>query len=209
MDHKRRVPEDLMGTILSAGSGVHDEEHAFPESGNTDREDGPPSGDATVSWEENPELVGVAFNLSKQVSMELDRVRLELEEETHSSKSEIAEVALRIAVEDFRSSGRESELARRLGERHAARAAGGTDDDGHRTVRSVDQTGIIIETTYGESGDILDEDMVGSVAQLPVETEYVDEQGRLVSLAKDELGNTFEQILDDDLNALETRLLES
>jgi hypothetical protein len=37
----------------------------------------------------------------------------------------------------------------------------------------------------------------------------VDEQGRLVSLAKDELGNTFEQILDDDLNALETRLLES
>jgi hypothetical protein len=118
-------------------------------------------------------------------------------------------VALRIAVEDVRSRGRESELFKRLGERHAARVAGGTDDDGHRTVRSVDQTGIIIETTYGESGDILDEDVVGTVADLPVETEYVDEQGRLVSLAKDELGNTFEQILDDDLNALETRLLES
>jgi hypothetical protein len=209
MDHKRRVPEDLMGTILSVGSGVPDEEHAFPESGNTGTEAGPLPGDATVSWEDNPELVGVAFNLSKQVSMELDRVRLELEEETHSSKSEIAEVALRIAVEDVRSRGRESELVKRLGERHAARVAGGTDDHGQRTVRSVDQTGIIIETTYGESGDILDEDVVGTVVDLPVETEYVDEQGRLVSLAKDELGNTFEQILDDDLNALETRLLES
>ena len=198
-----------MGTILSVGSGVSDEEQAFPESGNTGTDAGPPPGDATVSWEDNPELVGVAFNLSKQVSMELDRVRLELEEETHSSKSEIAEVALRMAVEDVRSRGRESELAKRLGERHAARAAGGTDDDGQRTVRSVDQAGIIIETTYGEGGDILDEDVVGSVADLPVETEYVDEQGRLVSLAKDELGNTFEQILDDDLKALETRLLES
>ena len=75
-------------------------------------------------------------------------------------------------------------------------------------MRSVDQTGLIIETTYGESGDVLDEDVVGSVADLPVEDEYVDEQGRLVSLAKDELGNAFEQVLDDDLNALETRLMD-
>ncbi|CAN5756419.1 hypothetical protein BH18ACT11_BH18ACT11_29750 [soil metagenome] len=195
-----------MGTILGAGSGVPDEEHAFPESVNSDREDGPPSGDATVSWEENPELVGVAFNLSKQVIMELDRIRLELEEETPSSKSEIAEVALRMAVEDVRSRGSESELVKRLGERH--RAAVGTDAAGPRVVRSVDQTGIIIETTYGENGEILDEDVVGNVADLPVEAEYVDEQGRLVSVAKDELGNAFEQVLDDDLNALATRLLD-
>jgi hypothetical protein len=44
---------------------------------------------------------------------------------------------------------------------------------------------------------------------LPVEKEYLDEKGRLVSLAKDELGNTFEQILDEDLNILGTRLLPS
>ena len=72
----------------------------------------------------------------------------------------------------------------------------------------MDQTGIIIETTYGEEGDILDEDVIGSVADLPVEAEYVDEQGRLVSVAKDELGNAFEQVLDEDLNPLETRLLD-
>jgi len=212
MDQKRRVPEDLMGTILGAGSGVPDEDDDSLRFSSTDTEAGShqPAEDLSVSWEENPERVGVAFNLSKQLGAELDRIRHEVEEDTNPSKSEIAEVALRIAVEDFRSRGRESELVKRLEERHAARAAGGTGDEGPRTVRSVDQTGIIIETTYGEDGDILDEEVVGNVADLPVEAEYVDEQGRLVSLTKDELGNAFEQVLDEvDLNPLETRLLDS
>jgi YD repeat-containing protein len=194
-DHKRRVPEDLMGTILGESPGFAEEEQAVPE-----------PGDATVSWEEGPELVGVAFNLSKQLNTELDRVRHELEEETHPSKSEIAEVALRIAVEDFRSRGRESELAERIQTRHAARASSG--DASHSVVRSVDQSGLIMETTYDQSGEVLDEDVVGRVSDLPVVDEYLDEQGRLVSQVKDDLGNTFEQILDDNLNTLETRLLE-
>jgi len=194
MDQKRRVPEDLMGTIL--GAGVPDEEDDFPGTGNTDTEAG----------SRQPERVGVAFNLSKQLSTELDRIRLDLEEETHPSKSEIAEVALRMAVEDFRSRGRESELVKRIEERHASQAAYGP--EGPRTVRSVDETGLIVETTYDESGEVLDEDVIGSVADLPVEAEYVDGQGRLVSVAKDELGNAFEQVLDENLNPLETRLLD-
>ena len=194
-DHKRRVPEDLMGAILGASPGFADEDQAVPE-----------PGDATVSWEEGHELVGVAFNLSKRVNTELDRVRHELEEDTHPSKSEIAEVALRIAVEDFRSRGRESELAQRIEERHAARGASG--DTPHSVVRSVDQSGLILETTYDQSGEVLDEDVVGRVSDLPVVDEYLDEQGRLVSQVKDDLGNTFEQILDDNLNMLETRLID-
>jgi len=197
-----------MGTILGAGSSVPDEEDAFLGIGGADTEAGSrqAADDLPVSWEENPERVGVAFNLSKQLSMELDRIRHELEEDRHPSKSEIAEVALRIAVEDFWSSGRESELVRRIEERHASRAAYGPESP--RTVRTVDETGLIVETTYDESDEVLDEDVIGSVADLPVETEYVDEQGRLVSLAKDELGNTFEQVLDKNLNPLETRLLD-
>ena len=197
-----------MGTILGVGSGAPDEEDDFPGTGSTDTETGPsqPAPDLPIYWEENPGRVGIAFNLSKQLSAELDRIRHELEEDTHSSKSEIAEVALRIAVEDVRSRGRESALVKRLEDRHAARAKNGI--GGPRTVRGVDQSGIIIETTYGETGDILDEDVVGSVADLPVEAEYVDEQGRLVSVAKDELGNAFEQVLDENLNPLETRLLD-
>jgi hypothetical protein len=200
-DHRRRVPEDLMGTILGANPEFSDEEDAVPETGDA-------GGKATVSWEDNPELVGVAFNLSKQLTAELDRVRHELEEDTHPSKSEIAEVALRIAVEDVRARGRESELVKRLEERHAARAADTPGETPHRAVRGVDQTGLIIETTYDESGGVLNEDVVGRVADLPVVDEYLDEQGRLVSQVQDDLGNTFEQVLDDDLNILETRLAD-
>ena len=198
-DHNRRVPEDLMGAILGESQGFDEEEQVVPE-----------PGDDSVSWEEGPELVGVAFNLSKRLNAELDRVRHELAEDTHPSKSEIAEAALRIAMEDFRSAGRESELARKIEERHAARAAAreASGEASHSVVRSVDQSGLILQTTYDQSGEVLDEDVVGRVSDLPVIDEYLDEQGRLVSQVKDDLGNTFEQILDDNLNMLETRLLE-
>ena len=188
-----------MGTILGTSPEFPDEEDSLPEPGDGDRE-------ATVSWEESTELVGVAFNLSKQLTVELDRIRHELEEDKHPSKSEIAEVALRITVEDVRARGRESELVKRIEERHASRAANVPGDTPHRVVRSVDQAGLIIETTFDEGGGVLDEDVVGRVADLPVVDEYVDEQGRLVSQAQDDLGNTFEQVLDDSLNILDVRM---
>jgi hypothetical protein len=197
-DHRRRVPEDLMGTIL--GTSPEYQEEDLPESGDT-------GGGATIAWEDSPERVGVAFNLSKQLGAELDRLRHELESDTHPSKSEIAEVALRIAVEDYRSRGRDSALVERIQARHASRAADTPGNAPHKVVRGVDQTGLIIETTYDEAGGVLDEDVVGRVADLPVLDEYLDEQGRLVSQVQDDLGNTFEQILDDSLNILETRLV--
>jgi hypothetical protein len=73
----------------------------------------------------------------------------------------------------------------------------------------VDDSGVIFETTHDENGEIVDEDVVGTVADLPVVEEYVDGQGRLVSVAEDELGNTFEQIMDEGLNTLGTRLLRT
>jgi hypothetical protein len=164
-------------------------------------------GEGTVSWEEHPERVGITFNLSKQLITELDNLQLELERDVRSSRSEIAEVALRIAVEDVRGRGSESELVKRISGRLSARSTDASDKGGPTAWRSVDEAGFIVETTYDENGEIVDEDVVASVAELPVEAEYVDEKGRLVSLAKDELGNTFEQIMDEELNILGTRLL--
>jgi hypothetical protein len=212
MDHRRRVPEDLMGTILGEGSGASGEERAFSETRefrSADQNTGSRSavGEGTVSWEEHPERVGITFNLSKQLSTELDKLRLELESDVRASRSEIAEVALRLAVEDVRGRGRESELVKRLSGRHPAQVTDAPDEGGPAVRRSVDEAGSIVETTYDENGKIVDEDVIGSVAELPVEAEYVDEKGRLVSLAKDELGNTFEQIMDEELNILGTRLL--
>ena len=150
------------------------------------------------------------FNLSKQVGRELDRLRhdLQREEDVRASNSEIAEVALRIAIEDARKRGRESELVRRLvsgmGGRPAYRAA----EAGQATRRSVDASGRILETTYNEE-EVVDEEEVGDVTDLPVETEYVDSQGRLLSLARDELGNIFEWVTDEELGTLEARIVRA
>jgi hypothetical protein len=62
----------------------------------------------------------------------------------------------------------------------------------------VDDSGNILETTLNENGEVIGEDLVGNVADLPVEEEYIDEQGRVVSRVTDDAGNTFEQILDDE-----------
>ena len=216
MGHRKKVPEDLMGTILGEGSGSSsgDQTISNPRGLNSaDQRTGlhSPVGKGTVLWEEHPERVGITFNLSKQVSTELDKLRLELdlEGDVRPSKSEITEIALRIAIEDVRGRGRESELVKRLSVRPEVQAADVTDEGGLTARRSVDEAGFIVETTYDEDGKIVDEDVVASVAELPVEAEYMDEKGRLVSLAKDELGNAFEQIMDEEFNTLETRLLLS
>ena len=200
MGKRKSVPDDLMGTILSESFDAADELQASSESR------GSPG--AVVSWDEKAERVGIAFNLSKQLSVELEKLRWELRsgEDVRPSKSEIAEVALRMAVEDVRERSEESELSRRLDERRVAQisnAAAGT------TRRSVDEFGWIFETTYDENGKIIDEDVVGTVEDLPVMDEYLDEQGRLVSVAEDELGNTFEQIMDEAFNTVGTRLLRN
>ena len=196
MGKRKSVPENLMGNILSESFDAADEREAISE----------PRGTTGVSWEERPERIGVTFNLSKQLAAELENLRWELRsgEEVRPSRSELAEVALRIAVEDAREKGEESVLSQRLAERRAARvseAAAGT------TRRSVDDGGWIFETTHDANGQIVDEVVVGTVADLPVTDEYLDERGRLVSVSKDELGNTFEQVMDENFNTLETRLL--
>lgn len=221
MGKRRKVPEDLMGTILNEGSETADEERTFSRfhgSPDAEREAGSLSTtgeDDAISWEERPERVGVAFNLSKQVSVELERLRrgLRLEDDVRPSRSEIAEVVLRIAVEDVRRRGEESELVKRLGGWRVDRTADTTveaNDAATKTTRlSVDEDGFILKTTYDEDGGIMDEDVVAAVADLPVVEEYMDDQGRLVSRAQDDSGNTFEQIMDEDFNTLETRLISS
>ena len=208
MSKRRRVPEDLMGTILGEGSGSSSDERRTAASASTD--------ESTISWEKQPERVGTTFNLSKQVGRELDKLRLELqlEEGIRSSNSEIAEVALRIAVEDARERGRESELVKRLSGwparvSPAAHGALGetTDEVGWTTRRRVDDSGRIFETTYNRNGEIAGEEAVGDVADLPVEAEYLDEEGRFRSLANDELGNTFEWVVDNEFNTIGARLV--
>ena len=99
-----------MGSILGESSGgtpPNDQVSSKPREEQRGRE---------IHWERSPQRTGTTFNLSKQVSRELDRLRLELQfdQDIRSSKSEIAEIAIQIAIEDAHERGRESELLKRL-----------------------------------------------------------------------------------------------
>src|SRR5215210_3729655 len=208
MAKRRRVPEDLMGTILRESTGPPGADPLESAGPGTS----PPAvGGGSISWEDQPWLVGTTFNLSKQVSRELDRLRLDLQrqDDINTSNSEIAEVALRIAIEDAQGRGEESELVRRLVSGRGGRPAYREEESGPTTRRSVDESGHILETTYNERGEVIDEEEVGDVTDLPVETEYVDERGRLLSLARDELGNTFEWVTDEESGTLEARIIQA
>jgi hypothetical protein len=211
MGKTRKVPEDLMGTILRESAGLPGGEQDSLESVEPGTAPPASAGEDAISWEDQPWLVGTTFNLSKQVGRELDSLRhdLQRQEDIHTSNSEIAEVALRITIEDARERGRESELARRLVSGVAGRPAFRADEAGPATRRSVDASGRILETTYNEEGEVVDEEEVGDVTDLPVETEYMDAQGRLLSLARDELGNAFEWVTDEELGTLEARIVRA
>lgn len=225
MGKRRKVPEDLMGTILGGGHASSGDEPAPPDvpgPQSADRGAASPAlaDENDLPWETRPERMGVTFNLSKQVSRELDRLRLELqiEEGVRASNSEIAELALRIAIEDARERGRESELLGRLNKVSTDRAeetvdeirdmpAETTDRMGRTVERSVYGAGYIVETTYNEQREVVGEEVVGNVADLPVEEEYLDREGRLLSLARDESGNIFERVTDEESNTLGVRLV--
>jgi len=69
----------------------------------------------------------------------------------------------------------------------------------------VDESGDIIETTLNENDEIVGEELVGNVGNLPAEDEYVDEEGRIVSRVRDESGNAFERLVDDEGNMVGAR----
>jgi hypothetical protein len=210
MGKSRKVPEDLMGTILREIAGPPGGERDSLESVEPGTAPSVVGDEGAISWEDQPWLVGTTFNLSKQVGRELDRLKHDLlrQEDIHTSNSEIAEVALRIAIEEAREQGRGSELIKRLLSGLGGRATYRAGEAGLAR-RSVDGSGRILETIYNEEGEVVDEEEVGDVTDLPVETEYLDAQGRLLSLARDELGNTFEWVTDEELGTLEARIVRA
>ena len=72
---------------------------------------------------------------------------------------------------------------------------------------SVDASGEIVETTLDESGQVVDESMRGNVRDLPVEDEFFDDEGRLVSRRRDDSGNLFEGRLDEEGNLVHVGII--
>ena len=84
------------------------------------------------------------------------------------------------------------------------------EDDGqaeeqYTSQHTVSEDGIILVTTLNKNGEIIGENLVGNVEDLPVQEEYIDDQGRVVSQVQDGAGNVYEQVLDDEGNMIEVR----
>lgn len=75
--------------------------------------------------------------------------------------------------------------------------------EAERTVRrTVDGSGNVLETVLDGSGDVLEESASEGLAGLPLEEEYLDDEGRLVGVARDDAGNVVEEELDEEGNVV-------
>lgn len=63
---------------------------------------------------------------------------------------------------------------------------------------AVDGSGNATETPPDKSDEVASEEKTGSLADLRIEEEYVDEHGRIVGRARDESGNVVEEVLDQE-----------
>ena len=48
---------------------------------------------------------------------------------------------------------------------------------------------------------------MGNVGDLPVEEEYVDDEGRVVNRVRDEAGNAIERTFDDEGNTVDIKVV--
>ncbi|MGI9049259.1 MAG: hypothetical protein ACR2GU_07795 [Rubrobacteraceae bacterium] len=87
----------------------------------------------------------------------------------------------------------------------ADRARAREAEAGRRVLRVVDPSGNILRTALNGDGEILDEEVVGNVADSPVE-EYPDEGGRVVDRAEDEPGPPIRPRLGEDGGLLDPRI---
>ncbi len=74
--------------------------------------------------------------------------------------------------------------------------------EGQTVQRTVDDSWNIVETTLNESGEVVNERIAGSLNNLPVEEEFFDDEGRVISRMRDETGSIVEGVFDPEGNII-------
>jgi hypothetical protein len=83
-----------------------------------------------------------------------------------------------------------------------------TDETADEIGWAEDGPGNAAETPPDKSDEVDGEEKTGSLADLRIEEEYVDERGRIVGRARDESGNVVEEVLDDEGEVLAQNVSE-
>ncbi len=115
--------------------------------------------------------------------------------------------------------GRVGEAAQPIGDA-SARVTDGTErtegsrldntgDEASQTgQRARNESGNVTEPAPDESNQVEGKSAKESIADLPIEEEYIDEQGRIIGRARDESGNVVEEVLDEEGDVLDLSMLE-
>jgi pyruvate/2-oxoglutarate dehydrogenase complex dihydrolipoamide acyltransferase (E2) component len=82
------------------------------------------------------------------------------------------------------------------------------DKVGRPAQRPVDDYGNVTEPAPNESNEVGGEEATGTLTDLPLEEEYIDERGRIVGRARDESGNVVEEVLDEEGDVLDLGMPE-
>jgi e3 binding domain len=84
-----------------------------------------------------------------------------------------------------------------------------TGDEASQTVqRARSESGNVTEPAPNESNQVEGKSANDSFADLPIEEEYIDEQGRIIGRARDESGNVVEEVLDEEGDVLDLSMSE-
>ncbi len=86
-----------------------------------------------------------------------------------------------------------------------------TSEERQTVRRTVDKPEYIIQSTLDESGNVLDEEIMGNAGDFPAEEgyeEYTNEEGQTVRHTVDESGDVIESTLDESGNVLGEEIVE-
>lgn len=73
-----------------------------------------------------------------------------------------------------------------------------TDEAGQTVQRAVDESGVVFEITLDKAGDLVKQEQVGNLAELPAEEEYQNEEGQMIRTVREESGTLVKLRLDED-----------
>ncbi len=73
-----------------------------------------------------------------------------------------------------------------------------TNEAGQTMQRAVDKAGVVVEITLDDAGNLVYQKPVGSLAELPAEEEYRNEDGQTIRTVKDESGSLIQLRLGED-----------
>jgi len=81
-----------------------------------------------------------------------------------------------------------------------------TNEAGQTVQRAVDKLGVVVEVILDAACNLVNQRPVGSLAELPVEEEYQNEDGQTIRIVKEEFGSLIELRLGEDRGILDLQV---